>query len=412
MYENKEGKLKNNHIPRLREEGTLRDFLDGGTRYHLCWVTGEKESGKTEIVKSVAEERDDTLYHAIQKWDEEEKALILEKAKEYRYIILDNADSLFSNGRVSWLRDYVTSLKSRLSTLVLVTDAPVIPRTFADGVFLGSDAFLRIHVRGISEGESRTLFPCYDYIDGTLLCAVTGGRAYLYGMLERDISFKENIKRLYSKRSTLDSYFRKEIDTNAPSYSYVFNNTHFYRSDDTAFIFYLWYLYPVMTGVKKYEDADDFWKRNRVDIYSSFLALAETRGLWAVSADGRRVVVKENGDAALTVFRNSGREKYTEDKLLALERDASFLEELGFTLRYSITSYYGFDEMEKRNDVETDDCSWKRAIYNSGALSSGRVGYALSSCGWEIVTGGKEKYQSPEEKRKEVVLKFRNGSLG
>ena len=126
-----EGEMRNNHIPRLREEGTLRDFLDGGTSYRLCWVAGEKGSGKTEIVKSVAGERDDTLYYAIQKWDEEEKALILEKAKEYRYIILDNADSLFAGGRVSWLRDYVRALRGHDCTLVLVTDEPVIPEILA-----------------------------------------------------------------------------------------------------------------------------------------------------------------------------------------------------------------------------------------------------------------------------------------
>ncbi len=410
--------MRNNHIPRLREEGTLRDFLDGGTRYRLCWVTGERGSGKTGIVKSVADERDDTLYYAISKWDEEEKALILRKAEEYRYIILDNADSLFSDGRVSWLRDYVMTLRGRECTLVLVTDEPVIPRSFADGVFLGSDAYLHIHVRGISEGESRTLFPSYDYIDGTLLHAVTGGRAYLYGMMERDLSFRENVKRLYRRRSTLHSYFRKDVEKNAPEYICAFNNTHFYRSDDTSFIFYLWYLYPVTAGVRKYEDADDFWEKNREDIYSTFLALAETGGMWAVSSDGRRLVVRKNDDATLTVFRNSGRGKYTEEKLLAFEADAAFLEELGFTLRYSVTSYYGFGEMEKRDNLSLEDSSWKRVLYNRGALSFGRVGYALSTEGWKIVTGEKEEeyqnsYARPEDKKgKEIVLRFRNGSLG
>ena len=410
--------MRNNHIPRLREEGTLRDFLDGGTRYRLCWVAGEKGSGKTEIVKSVAGERDDTLYYAIQKWDEEEKALILSKAEEYRYIILDNADSLFPDGRVNMLKDYVRELAGRKCTLVIVTDRPVIPRTFSDGVFLGSDAYLRIYVEGISEGESRTLFPSYDYIDGTLLHAVTGGRAYLYGMLERDVSFRENIKRLYRKRSTLHSYFRADVEKNAPSYTYAFNNTHFYRGDDTAFIFYLWYLYPVTMGVLRYEDADDFWERNREDIYTTFLALTESGGMWAVSSDGKRVVVRENGDATLTVYRNSGRVKFTEDRLHALEADASFLEELGFRLRYSINSYYGFEEMEKRIDVDLEDSTWKRVLYNRGALSFGRATYALSTEGWKIVTGEKEEeyqnsYARPDDKKgKEIVLRFRDVSLG
>ena len=403
------------HIPRLREEGILRDFLSGGTKYRLCWITGEKGTGKTETVKSVAGERDDTLYYAIQKWDEEEKALIRKKAKEYRYIILDNADSLFSNGRVSWLKDYVISFKAMDCTLVLVTDAPVIPRTFADGVFLGSDAFLRIHVRGISEGESRMLFPSYDYIDGTLLSAVTGGRVYLYGMLDREISFRDNMKRLYEKRSTLHSYFRDEVEKNAEEYSYILGNTHFYRSPDTAFIFYLWYFYPVKEGVRKYRDADDFWESNREDIYSSFLALAETGGLWTVSSDGRRAVLKENNDGTLTVFDNAGKEKYTEEKLNFLKANSSFLEETGLPLRYSVTSYYGFGEMEKGDNLELVDLSWKRILGNTKAVLFDDVWYALRSAGWTYASSGTtERGITPYtwvNDNGEAVLLFRNGKL-
>ena len=78
------------HIPRLREEGILRDFLSDGAKYRLCWIIGEKKSGKTEIVKSVAGERDDTLYYVIEQEDDDIKGRTPDKAKEYRYIILDN----------------------------------------------------------------------------------------------------------------------------------------------------------------------------------------------------------------------------------------------------------------------------------------------------------------------------------
>ena len=403
------------HIPRLREEGTLRDFLSGGTKYRLCWITGEKGSGKTEIVKSVAEERDDTLFYAIQKGDEEEKALILGKAKEYRYIILDNADSLFYDGRVSWLRDYVISLKEKGCTLILVTDGEIRPRSFSDGVFLGSDAFLRIHVGKISRSESRRLFASYDYIDGTLLSAVTGGRAYLYGMMDRDTSFRENIKKLYEKRSTLHSYFRDEVEKNAEKYLHTIGSTHFYRSDDTAFTFYLWYLYPVNEGVRKYENTDDFWEKNRTSIYSSFLALAEGGEMWTCTSDGRRVVLKENGDGTLTVLDNSGREKYTHDRFIALKAAASFLEERDLTLRYSAASYYGFEEMEKEGGVEFEDLSWKRVLGNTGAESFNDVWYALRSVRWTLESSGTtENGITPHiwaNENGEIVLLFRDGKL-
>ena len=74
--------------------------------------------------------------------------------------------------------------------------------------------------------------------------------------------------------------------------------------------------------------------------------------------------------------------------------------------------------MEKRIDVDLEDSTWKRVLYNRGALSFGRVAYALSTEGWKIVTGEKEEeyqnsYARPEDKKgKEIVLRFRDGSLG
>lgn len=407
------------YIPRLKEEALLREFLEGGTKYRLCWVRGERGCGKTTFVKSVIEGRDDSVIWTPEK-GEDVRSGVLRRSGEYRVIVVDGVSPLSLSGNVTCWRDFMTELRNRNCYVIVISEGDIQVRSFTDMVYLSSRPFLDIKMEKISYEESRILFPRYSFIEGKLLHAVSGGRPWLYGFFDPGFSFRNNMERYWKHRGDIHSYFRKEVEKGFSEYSAVINGCQFFRGDDSAFVFYLWFLYPVMQGEVKYASFDDFWKKNCDEIYSSFLAL-DSDSLWIRHKNERAIVLHSDCDDTITVCDTDGRGNYQRERLDGLKTRTAFLCSYGFRLRYSLFSWFGFGNIPADGDVETEDLSYRRILTVTGKVSLEKVKNVLPLAGWNYcgdahpaIPGSLRRGESLflfRKKEKELVLKFDDGIL-
>ena len=276
-----DGNLALNYVERKGlEEKLSSSFLSltGGGR--ICFIKGKKGVGKSTVIKKMIEGRSDTLYYKCNEKDDR-RTLINEAvpawSKTNRFIILDDFEEKkvvrYPLNNLPFVQ--TESLSPNKSNLMIISNKTLVAEPLFVNHFIYNSATLKIDVTDITPFESRSLFPCYSFVDSSLLYMMTGGKAFIYSLFETTLSFKENVIRYYDSRELVREYFLSSpvgdyINPVQEKVLPLAEMLNMIGKKDEAMsmesVFFFYYLYPVLQGKRRYRDGEDFFLSNYTDM--------------------------------------------------------------------------------------------------------------------------------------------------
>lgn len=253
------------------------DKMDGG---RVCFLKGGNGVGKSTVIKKMIEGRSDTLYYKCNEKDNR-KTLINEAvpawSKTNRFIILDDFEEKkvvrYPLNNLPFVQ--TESLSPNKSNLMIISNKTLVAEPLFVNPFIYNSATLKIDVTDITPFESRSLFPCYSFVDSSLLYMMTGGKAFIYSLFDTTLSFKENVIRYYDSRELVREYFLSSpvgdyINPVQEKVLPLAEMLNMIGKKDEAMsmesVFFFYYLYPVLQGKRRYRDGEDFFLSNYTDM--------------------------------------------------------------------------------------------------------------------------------------------------